>query len=230
MNQYVPPWGQQLVVTLGNINDIVDDMHVVSNAQLTSVGEDRYSVSEEWVLIEFDFKGQQISAPPATIPEIGQVVVKPYVASETCGQLFLDKHHVDNTVGGLLQWAIGTALSIATCGAGTCYVSVDTALAQNVNCAMIAFQVDGLVQSIWSGAPSVANLVEVGCEGAVQALTVKLVEELNGLRTKLSLLELSGTAAVTNGAQQLEAGQWHGWLGSGLLKGDFDGDLKGWRQ
>jgi len=229
IDKYVPPWGQQLIVTLGDINDIVDDMRVLSTVQVTSVGNDSYVNNEQWDLVEFDYKGQKISSPPGAIPQIGQVKVPTYTSHEVCGVLFIDKHKLQNVVGGLVQWAINTALSVVTCSVQSvpCYNTVDQALQQTINCQMLGMQLDQLVQSMWSGAPSVAMIVIQGCESQKQKLIQLLNQELAGLTTKLSLLELSGTVNIPNppNDNQLSGGQWVGVLGSGALKGNFKGDF-----
>jgi len=229
MDQYVPAWGQQMIVALGDIDDIIDDMRVVSTVQTTSVGNDGYVNGEQWDLVEFEFKGQKISSPPAAIPQIGQVKIPSYSSHEVCGVLFIDKHQVNNVVGGLVQWAINTALSAVTCSVQgvPCYNNVGQALQMTINCQMLGMQLDQVVKSIWSGAPSVALVVIQACENEKQQLIQLLNQELAGLTTKLSLLELSGTVNIPNppGDNNLSGGQWFGVLGSGVAKGNFKGEF-----
>jgi hypothetical protein len=146
-----------------------------------------------------------------------------------CGVLFISKHEVNNVVGGLVKWAINAALSIVTCNTQgmPCYNSVGDALQMAINCPMLGAQIDQMVQSLWSGAPSVAGIVEQGCELEKQKLITMLQNELNSLDSKLSLLELSGTAAIPNppGDNVLPAGKWSGVLGTGVAKGNFDGEF-----
>ncbi|MCA9664418.1 MAG: hypothetical protein KC503_02485 [Myxococcales bacterium] len=234
INQYIPPWGQQLIVALGDINDIIDDMRILSTVQKTPTGADSYICAERWQLIEFDFKGQKISAPPSAIPQIGEVKLGNYPATEVCGELFIAKHKVQNKVGGIIKWAIETALSIATCniGSGPCFNSVEQALTQVIQCQQLGIQLDQLVQSLWSGAPSVASIVAQACESQKTNLIKTLNSELNNLTTKLSLLELSGTVVIpAPGADnKLDNGKWDGTLGSGILKGNFSGTFNAVRQ
>ncbi len=228
IDQYVPPWGQQLIVTLGDINDIVKDMRVKSTVQTTSVGNDNYVNDEEWDLVEFTYKGQKISTPPSGVPEIGQVKIPTYLSHEVCGVYFIDKHKVQNAVGGLIKWAINTALSLVTCNTQgvPCYNSVDEALKDTIDCVMLAMQIDAMVMSFWSSAPSVAGLIEQGCNAEKDKLIKKLSDELDALTTKFSLLELSGTAPIPNPPGDTElSGKWYGWLGSGAAKGNFEGEF-----
>jgi hypothetical protein len=229
IDQYVPPWGQQLAVTLGNVNDIVDDMRVVSSVNINGVGNHNYVCSEKWDLIEFEYKGQKLSSPPSAIPEIGNVKVPNYTATEVCGVLFLSKHKIKNVIGGLIKWAIETALSIATCsGNGPCFNTIEQALQNVIDCPMLAMQVDQLVMSIWSGAPSVAGIIQPACDTAKTDLIQKLNKGLNDLTAKLTFFELSGTADIPNPGSdnQLKNGTWNGWLGYSLSKGNFKGTFK----
>lgn len=229
IDKYIPPWGQQLITALGDINDIVDDMKVVSTVQTTSVGNDAYVNSEKWDLVEFDYKGKKISTPPHAVPQIGQVKIPSYSSYEVCGVLFINKHKVNNVVGGLVQWAINTVLSAVTCSIKStpCYSSVDQALQQVINCQALGMQIDQMVHSVWSSAPSVAMLVINACNSEKQNLIQLIKKELAAITTKLSLLELSGTSKIPNppGHNKLTGGKWYGVLGSGAAKGNFDGEF-----
>lgn len=227
ISKYIPPWGQQLIVALGNINDVLGQMRVVSTVRKTSVGRDRYVSSEQWTLVEFTYKGKKVSSPPSAIPEIGKVKVNNYTATEVCGELFIQKHRVGNVVGGIFKWAINATLSLVTCNSSSvsCYNSVDQALQQTINCTQLALQIDSLVRSVWYSAPPVYSLLSVGCEALKKKAISALKKEIDGVKTKLSLLELSGTAKVTS-ASALDSGKWNGVLGSGLLKGNFSGTFK----
>ena len=230
MDKFVPPWGQQAIAALGNLNDIIDDMRVVSSVQFNGVGEDRYVISERWELVEFEYKGIKISAPPSAIPEIGEIRVENYTATESCGRLFLAKHEVKNKVGGLVTWAVQTALSLTTCQSGgiSCSHSLEQALQGSLDCGMLAMQLDQLLMSLWSDAPSIANLVQPACELAKDTAVKALSHGLDDIKTKLTFFKLSGTARIPNPGQdgQLEEGRWSGTLGYPLLKGDFSGTFK----
>jgi hypothetical protein len=225
IQQYVPPWGQQLIVTLGDLNDIVSEMRVLSTVQKNGVGGDAYVNSEQWDLVEFNYKGKKISTPPANIPEIGQVTIPAYTSKEVCGVLFIDKHNIDNVVGGIIKWAIDTALSLVTCNTqgAPCFNSVDEALQQTIDCAMLAAQLEALILSIWSGAPSIAASIEQACNGQKGNLIDTIVKELASITTKLKLLQLSGVVNIPNpgGDSVLQGGKWYGTLGGGNFQGDF---------
>ncbi len=229
VGQYVPPWGQQLVKALSAINDICDDMRIVSTVMTTSAGTDSYVNSEQWDLVEFKYQGKKISSPPSAIPQIGQVKVSNYTSYEVCGTYFISKHQIKNKVGGIIKWAIETALSLITCSSKStpCFNSISQALNQTINCQMLAMQLDQAVQAIWSGAPSVASIIAQACNSQKTNLVNKLNKELNNLTVKLSVLELSGVAPIPSpGADhKLSGGKWNGVLGSGVAKGNFKGEF-----
>jgi hypothetical protein len=188
------------------------------------VGDRTYVASEQWDLLEFEFQGEMISSAPAGIPQVGQVRVPNYLVTEVCGTVFLDRHRIRNTVGGILKWAVTAALGLAMCDGGACFHTVEQALAQAFNCQLIAMQLDALIASAIPVAPSIAGLVELACEIQRDILISDLMGELNGLTTKMSLLELSGVAELSH-PDQPSHGVWHGVLGNPVDKGNFDGKL-----
>ena len=228
MGKYVP-WGQSLITALSAINDICDDMKVMSTVQTTSTGSDSYVNSEQWDLVEFQYQGKKISSPPSAIPQSGQVKVSNYTSYEVCGTLYISKHQIKNKVGGIIKWAIETALSVITCSVKNvpCYNSITQALNQTINCQMLAMQLDKVVQSIWSGAPSVASIVAAACNSEKTKLVNDLNKVLNDLTVKLSVLELSGVVPIPNPGSdhKLSGGKWNGVLGSSVAKGNFKGDF-----
>lgn|GEM_PF-3246686 len=226
MKEYIPPWGLALISALGDISDIIDDMRVLSTAQLSATGiPDTYYVSEEWNLVEFDFKGQQLSAAPSSLPQIGNVDVPRYMATEACGVIYLGKHQIKNAVGGLIKWAVDNGLSLITCSVPDvpCFASVDQAVKMALNCSMIGAQVDQALAS--QAGFSIGPLVEAGCQLARDTLLTTLLNELGSIETKFSLMRLSGVANIPNPGQDdhLENGKINGDLGTGILKGNFGG-------
>jgi len=229
IKSYVPPWGTQLVAALSNINDVCDDMRVLSTVKMTSTGTDSYVCAEVWDIVEFTFQGKKISSPPQAIPTIGKVKVPNYTGYEICGTLLLSKHSVTNQVGGIVKWAIDTSLSLITCGIKSvpCYNSVSQALSKSIDCQKLAMQLDKVIQGIWSGAPSVAGIVAQACLTQKNSLITTITNELNALATKLSLMEMTGTATIPLPGKDtvLTGGKWDGVLGSSIAKGNFNGEF-----
>jgi len=137
-------------------------------------------------------------------------------------------------MGGIIKWAINAALSIVTCSIEgvPCFGSTEMALRQVINCPIIAVQVNQMVQKLAPfSVPSLTSIIKTGCELAKTAAILKLDEELNALTVKLSLMKLSGTANIPNAGQDhsMTDGKWHGVLGSGVVKGNFDGSFSAYR-
>ncbi len=234
IDTYVPSWGKDLVAALSNINDICSDMRVLSTVKMTSAGTDAYLCNESWDLVEFTYQKTKVSSAPSAIPSIGQVRVPAYTAYETCGTLLLSRHKVSNEVGGIVKWAIDTSLSVITCSSKStpCYSSVSQALKMSIDCTSLGMSVDMMVMSLWSGAPSVASLVSVACEAEKKDLIDTIDKELAEISTKLSLMEMTGTATIPNpGADnELRNGAWDGVLGSSSVKGNYTGTFTAKRQ
>jgi hypothetical protein len=238
IDQFIPPWGQSLIRVLGDISDILDDLRVVSSVKKTSVGPDAYLVSEQWDLVEFEFQKKKISSPPSAIPQIGQVKIPDYSATEVCGVLFLAKHTVSNVLGGVIKWVIDTAFSAVTCSisGAPCYSSLDEALDDVLDCDAIAFAIDDAVFTSTGGdlfgipIPPLDSLFGAVCKALKASLLKEVKDGLGGIETKLSLLKLSGAANIPNPGQDTKLeGEWNGTLGSGVFKGDFQSPFKATR-
>lgn len=218
-----------MVVALGDINDVIQDMRLYTTVQTTSVGEDRYVNSEKWDLVEFKYKGEVITVPPSSIPQIGEVIVPNYGSHEICGQIYIDKHKVRNVVGGLISWFINTTIAMGSCGfsGGKCFHDLEQALAKIINCKSIGAQLDAYVRSVASWAPSIASAVDAACTATKSILIKTLINELNSLQTKLSMLEMSGIGVIPKppGDRELKSGKWYGSLGNGVVNGNFDGNF-----
>jgi len=234
IGQYVPPWAQSLITTLAAINDIFKTMRVLSTVNATSSGQHKYLHTEVWDLIELQVNGKKISSPPSAIKQVGAVKVKPYLATETCGVLTINKHKINNQIGGIVLWAVNMALNLITCNVkgSPCYKDINQALNQSINCMAIGQAVDKLVRSIWSSAPPVVGIVAQACNSQKQKLVSSLQKALQDITVKLSLLELSGTATISPppANNKLSPGKWYGVIGSGIAKGNFKGDFTATKQ
>lgn len=233
IGEYVPPWGLQLIQALADLHDILNEMKVWSTVQLTNWSPDLYSASERWELVGFKFRGQDIQAAPGDIPEIGEVEVDPYTAREVCGVYFADSHHVDNAVGGLVRWAVEVALTAVTCaGDGPCYTTIEEALEDTIDCDAIGQGINDLLQGLIDSAPDVSDAVTSACEGLRTQLINKLIQVLEEIEVKLSLLKLRGGGLISGGTTQTPAligaqpppgpnGHWYGTLAGGSFNGEF---------
>ncbi len=216
---YVPPWGQQLIIAVGNISDIIDDMRVYSTVNLVPQGNYEYLGAQTWDIVEFEYQGQLITENPANIPEIGTVPQQNFTSREVCGIFFIDRYDVPNVVGGLVRWAIEVVLTAVTCsGGGPCYYSLEDALEDIIDCDAIAWEIDDLVYN--SFGLEVYDAVYNFCDaGKAQAITA-IIDALDNITIQLNLMSMRGQADIVT-SSFLDNGRWYGSLAGGSYDGEF---------
>lgn len=216
---YVPPWGQQMIIALGDISDIIDDMRVYSTVQLVQQGNYEYVGTQTWDIVEFEYQGTTLHENPANIPEIGTVPQQTFTSREVCGIFFIDRFDVPNVVGGLVRWAIEVVLTAATCsGNGPCYYSLEDALQDIIDCGGIADGIDDLVYN--SFGIDVWDIVNDFCESERDNAITSIVNALNNIEVSLNLLSMRGQADITT-SSYLQNGRWYGSLAGGNYSGEF---------
>jgi len=221
VDQYVPPWGQDLAVALGDVADILDQMHVKSNVMLTATCPQVYRGDEVWTRLEFTYRGVFVSKRPEDIPEIGMVRPESFGGRVLCGQLYVDKHRIHNVVGGLLRWVIDTVTQIVTCANnGPCYQTPEEAVADIIDCASVAGAIDSAVQNaLGPFAPVLYALVYTACGNAKSEIIRQIRMAIDQATATFGLVSLQGQAHVAD-ASTLDNGTWQG----SLLGGDFPGE------
>jgi len=225
IDAYVPPWAQDLIVALGDISDILDDMRVLHTVQLISAGNYEYLGTSTWDLIEFEFRGQTISEQPQNIPQIGHVPTYTFTSREICHVYFIDSHDIENVVAGLIGWAIDAVVTAVTCSVPgwTCYYSLEEALYDIINCDDIAFAIDDYVYDAFG--LDVYDLVYGACTAAKDPAINAITDYLDNLETSFSILTMSGRADIINdthlGDPPANPGRWTGTLGGGNWDGEF---------
>ncbi len=225
IDAYIPPWGQSLIVALGNISDIIDDMQVKHTVQLVAAGNYEYVGTSTWDLVQFEYRGQMISERPENIPEIGQVPTYNFTSREICYVFFIDRHEIHNVVGGLIKWVIDALVNVVTCSQGWgCYDDLDSALEDLVDCDSIAAAVDEFVADAFGfdGAYDLAyNACEAGKGPAIRSIT----DYLEQLTVSFSILTMRGQAPIPDdhhlGDLPSNPGRWYGTLGGGNWQGEF---------
>lgn len=217
---YVPPWAQQLIIALGNISDIIDDMRVYSTVSLVSLGNYEYIGNQTWDIVEFEYRGTTISEDPANIPEIGYVPMQSFSSREVCGIFFIDRFEVNNVVGGLIRWAVEATLTAITCsvpGWG-CYYSIEDAMEDLIDCDSIAYELDDLAYNTFGIEvyDAVYNLCENGKQQAIDAL----INWLDNIEVSLNLMSMRGQADIAT-SSFMNNGRWYGTLVGGSYDGEF---------
>ncbi|MFH2009904.1 MAG: hypothetical protein ABI333_25135 [bacterium] len=223
INAYVPPWAQQLIIAMGNISDIIDDMRVYSTVTLISQGNYEYVGTKTWDIVEFEYQGQLISEDPANIPEIGYVPAQNFTSREICEIFYIDRFDVENVVGGLIRWAVEAMLTAVTCSVPgwPCYYSLEDALEDMIDCDEIAFAIDDVIYNATGF--DVYDLVYDGCDALKGPAINAVINWLDNIEVTLSLLTLRGMADIQDDWHLIN-GNWYGTLAGGNFDGEFTAD------
>ncbi len=225
IDAYVPPWAQQLIVGLGDISDILNDMRVLHTVQLVAAGNYEYLGTSTWDLLEFSFRGQTISEQPQNIPQIGHVPTYVFTSREICHVYFIDKHEIQNVVAGLIRWVIDAMVTAVTCSVPgwTCYYGLEEALHDIVDCDVIADAIDNFVYDAFG--LDVYNIVYSSCSAAKNPAINGILSYLDDLETTFSILTMRGRSDIINdnrlGNPPSNPGRWTGTLGGGNWSGRF---------
>jgi Cys-rich repeat protein len=223
IQQYVPPWGKEVISLLAIIDDVIDDTRVISLEHIKPLGNDSYTGHSEWEGVEFEFKGVKVSSPPQNIPGLGKVTTGSYTAREVCGVFFFDKHKVKNGIGQVYRWAVEAIITGVSClNKNTpCYGSINAMFNDVINCPMLASSVAGQ-----NGYPGLEALVLAACSSQKSSFINLLVNELNSLSVNMTYMSLKGKADIQN-QHTMVNGKWYGVLGGALGKGNFEGSFSG---
>ena len=228
IKQYVPPWGTNVIQLLAHIDDAIDDTRVVSLEYITALGSYQYSGYSEWLLVEFEWKGQKVSNKPQNMPGVGPIKTSTYTAREVCGVFFMDKHKVKNQIGHIYKWAVEALITGISCAMKNtpCYKTIQAMFGALINCPALAKAVAGGTSLV----PGLEQLVLAACQSQKQTIVQMLVAELNKLAANITYMELAGTADITGNNDTLSNGKWKGTLGGAYGAGNFEGTFTGTRQ
>ena len=226
IDAYIPPWGQSLIVALGNISDIIDDMQVQHTVQLVATGNYEYVGTSTWDLVQFEYRGQMVSERPENIPEIGQVPTYDFTSREICYVFFIDRHEIHNVVGGLIKWVIDALVNVVTCSQGWgCYDDLESALEDLVDCDAIAAAIDDFASNAF-GFDGAYDLAYQACDAGKQPAINAIVNYLDQLTVSFSILTMRGQAPIPDndhlGDPPSNPGRWYGTLGGGNWQGEFN--------
>ena len=221
IDSYVPLYAQNMVVALGDMSDILDDMQVESLVTLAGEPCDgRYRGTEQWQRIRFELRGIDLFIAPEDLPGVDEIIPDDFSAWYSCGELYIDRHRIQQKLGGLIRFLVDNMANAVT-GAP----NVETALQGLVDCPSFASAVDNYVGQVCSFCPGVRSVVQFACVNAINSGIAKLSDEIDNAAVRLALLKKKGIATVTSG-DQLTGGQWYG----SLVGGDFPGEFTAVRQ
>ena len=225
INQYVPPWGKEVIKLLATVDDVIDDTRVVSIEHIQALGNDMYSGTSEWQLVEFQYQGVKVSTPPQNIPGLGKVTTTSYTAREVCGVFFIDNHKVKNSIGQVYRWAIEALITGISCSMNNtpCYTTLNGMFGDLVNCQALASAMAGQ-----NSYPGLEAAVFAACQSQKQSLVQLLIQELNDLAVKMTYMSLKAKADILS-SNSMVNGKWYGVLGGTYGAGNFEGTFSGVR-
>lgn len=221
IDAYVPPWAQDLILVLGGFADVLDTMTVEQTVTLAGLPCDaNYRGSSTWDTITFEYKDEIITARPEDIPEIGPITPEDFGARYSCGQLYIDRHRVQNSLTWLVRWLLDTLVE-ATTG----YPTVEEAIDAAIDCDGIAAGINSAWQSACGCSTDITAGIAATCTGFKADLMTQITMLIDEAAVNLSVVSLAGIADVQD-ASHLDPGVWYG----AVIGFDFPGDFTGTRQ
>ncbi len=212
IRQFVPPYGIDIVEGLATISDVLDTMRVEGTMELEGEACDgNYRGRHNWDFVTFNMNGIDLRVRPNDLPGVDDVVPEDFAARYHCGDLLIDKHRIQNSMGGLIRWLLDTAAEAITGEPG---ISMEQALAGIVDC-------QGVGQALTNASGvNVTDLAAGACQGLVQVAALKVGQMIDEASIAMSLIKLSAVVPV-NSDGTMEEGVWYG----SLAGGDFLGTL-----
>lgn len=215
VDRYLPEWSRDVFRAIADL-DYVFGRWTIEERMTLVAGETlgSYRGTREWVSIEFDHRGEELSGGLDTIRS-WRFSPAPFNASAVCGTFSIERHEVHLSVGALITWLLDTLVEEASGGRWT---SAEGALDEMAAgfCSAFAELVGGEVDSVTDPARIGALCSEVLSNQIDRALSY-LVE----VRLGVSPLTLRGSAPIV-GPNSLRPGQWSGQLFERSFTGNFD--------
>lgn len=213
VRQYVPAYGIDIVNALATMSDVLDTMHVEGTLELEGEACDgNYRGRHTWNFVTFELNGFEMRVRPEDLPGVDDVLPEDFAARYHCGDLLIDKHRIQNTMGTLVRWLLDT-----TAQAVSGYPTMEQALVSIVDCQAVG-------QTISNAAGiNVTGLAAGACQGFVTAGANKLTQMIDEAAVKMSLIKLSAVIPVSSDGT-LNDGVWYGSLAGGDFLGTFSAE------
>lgn len=186
----LPAWGPDLICLIGDLTLLLHDMDVEHRTVITETGPVTWHATDTWTRVIFDPGGRNVEVDPADLE--CPIVVDDFDVTYSCGVIYLDRHHVDLALNGLVQ----LLLDVVAC----------QAMEHSWGCSWDA-ALDQVCASI--GDPA----LYATCVGLIAAL---VIPDPCFSPTDMTL---AGTATITGAGQM--AGDWAGTLGGDDFTGTF---------
>lgn len=215
---FVPPWGITIVQNLATLSDVMDTMNIEGTLVLEGQAcNGNYRGKHVWDQVTFELNGQTMTVRPEELPGVSTVEDEEFAARYHCGDLLIDRHRVQNTMGTLVRWLLDTTVQVAS-GRNT----VEDALLNIVDCQKVGNGIANACGGICDGAGAGA---ELACKAVTEVGVNKISQLIDDATVKLALIKLNAVIPV-NDDGSLEQGVWYG----SLVGGDFLGEIEAARQ
>jgi hypothetical protein len=151
---------------------------------------------------------------------VTEVVPDEFSARYSCGELFIDRHRIQQSMRELVRWLLD---SIAEAVTG--FPTIEQAVSSMIDCYEVAVAVDNYVYSACSYCPVVTGIVQTACNVFVLAGVSEMSQAIDATTVELSLIKRKGIGKV-DGATKLSGGKWYGSLAGGDFPGEFTATKK----
>jgi hypothetical protein len=207
IEDHVPPWARTLFGTIADLNDVISTWEIDERMDLEpGAVADAYRGRHHWLRVRFMYRDRPIVGDPTTVLD-WSFEPSDFNASAVCGQLAIQRHDIEVSLGSLVRWIVETVIWEASDGR---YRDVRMALG-------------GVGASLCSGIARAAEAVDyAGVEGTVRSVCSALVSEASDRVADALESATHGGDVPIGGPNTLRGGHWDGTLlGSGFT-GDFD--------
>lgn len=212
LNTYLVPWEREVIIALGDINDLLDNTVVDHTIDLDAECRELYRGSITVDHVELEFRGTVLSGRPEDIPMVGPIPPAEFGARLRCDTIAIDEFRISHLMAGLLRWLADGITQSASRGD---YMTVEEAMMGVIDCSRIT-------ERIMSEYPILGIGFDIACEIALSTAVAAVTEALTN-PVEANLMRLSGVADVPS-SDRLTNGHWSGSFGIGDFTGEFSAD------
>jgi len=209
LNTYLVEWEREVIVALGDINDLLDDVRIAHTITLDAECRELYRGTITFDHIELEFRGETRSERPEDIPYVGPIPPSEFGARLRCHSIAIDEFRVNHIMEGLLRWLADGITQSASRGA---YSTIEEAMASVIDCRRIA-------DAILGSHPTLGLGFEIACDIALSTAIAAITDALDN-PVERTLMRLSGEAEVADENRLLD-GNWMGSFNIGDFTGEF---------
>lgn len=224
VDEDIPDWMRELFGAIADLNDVVSTwktQEVVTFEHAEDGDPTHYVASEQWVAIEFMYRGIRLHADAADV-EGWSFSADGFNAEAQCSDLVIDRHSVNVKVAAVIAWLAHNLTSLVTHGRYNTVGEALIPLGDDI-CPRLARLAQNAVNLVSSY--DVYDSINNSC----QAKWPRWMEKINGLLDEEEtiggdVIHLSGTGRIA-GPNTVSPGTWNG----DLLGSEFPGSFYAYR-